>query len=256
MDNLMYDSLSSEYDRFVNWPSRLAIELPFLLEKLQEINAHQVLDAATGTGMHAIALAQLGFSTTGVDASPGMLERARLNAASASISIQFKRAAFGDLVGTFGSQSFDAMLCLGNSLPHVLSRSDLDLAVSDFAACLRRGGLLLIQNRNFDAVVARHERWMEPQCHSEANQEWIFQRFYDFDPDGLLTFNMITLKRSDGGNWSQQVTSSRLRPILKAELMHSLSSAGFSKLLPYGDMSGSDFNPETSPNLVLLAYLT
>jgi glycine/sarcosine N-methyltransferase len=207
MENSMYDTLSSDYDRFVNWPARLANELPFILEKLHEINARQVLDAATGTGMHAIALAQLGFSTTGADNSPGMLARARLNASSAGVKIQFKIASFGSLAGAFGGQSFDALLCLGNSLPHVLSRPDLDKAVSDFAACLRPGGLLLIQNRNFDRVIAHHERWMEPQSHSEADTEWIFERFYDFEPDGHLTFNMITRQRSGGEKWIQQVTS-------------------------------------------------
>ncbi len=255
MENSMYDALSSDYDRFVNWPSRLAIELPFILEKLQQFNARQVLDVATGTGMHAIALAQLGFSTIGADNSAGMLARARMNATSAGVSTRFELAGFGKLADTFGSQSFDALLCLGNSLPHMLSRPELDKAAADFAACLKPGGLLLVQNRNFDAVVGNHDRWMEPQSYSEAETEWIFQRFYDFEPGGLVIFNMVTLKRSAGGNWVQQVTSSSLRPILKDELMDSLTTAGFTRLTPYGDMTGSDFDPETSPNLVLLARL-
>ena len=59
----MYETLSSDYDRFVDWPSRLALELPFITNKLQVNNARTVLDAAAGTGMHAIALEQQGLSS-------------------------------------------------------------------------------------------------------------------------------------------------------------------------------------------------
>ena len=57
------------------------------------------------------------------------------------------------------------------------------------AACLRPGGTLLLQNRNFDAVMAEKNRWLGTQSHQEDEQEWLFLRFYDFDPDGLITFN-------------------------------------------------------------------
>jgi hypothetical protein len=131
----------------------------------------------------------------------------------------------------------------------------LEQALHDFASCLKPGGLLIIQNRNFDAVMTHRERWMEPQTHSEQNTEWIFQRFYDFDPDGLLTFHMVTLKRTDLGGWSQKEVSSRLRPILKADLVSALLTSGFTSQQSYGNMAGAAFDPETSGNLVISARL-
>jgi len=249
----VYDALSADYDRFVNWQGRLAIELPFIIEKLGEAQAKLILDAATGTGMHAIALAQCGFAASGADLSKGMIERARVNARSAGVQVRFETAGFGQLVKVFGKHTFDGMLCLGNSLPHLLSLPELSVALVDFANCLRKGGLLLIQNRNFDAVMAQHERWMEPQSHSEGETEWVFQRFYDFDPDGLLTFNMVTLKRIGRAGWSQSTTSSRLRPLLNDELVSCLEAVGFMSVKTFGDMAGTAFDPETSPNLVVLA---
>ena len=251
----MYDSLSSDYDRFVNWQNRLAVELPFILDQLKAIATRSVLDAATGTGMHAIALAQLGYQATGVDISRGMIERARVNAASAGTKVKFEVAGFGSLSKTFEPHTFDALLCLGNSLPHLLTTDELNTALLDFAACLHPGGLLLIQNRNFDAVMAQHERWMEPQSHSEAEAEWIFQRFYDFDPDGLLTFNMVTLMRPASGVWSQKVVSSRLRPILKDDLIKALYEANFEGITAFGNMAGATFDPYKSGNLVVRAKL-
>jgi 2-polyprenyl-3-methyl-5-hydroxy-6-metoxy-1,4-benzoquinol methylase len=253
MEHLMYDSLSSDYDRFVNWQKRLAIELPFIIQQLQQINARSILDAATGTGMHAIALAQLGYQTAGADISTGMIRKTRTNAISAGVQVQFEVAGFGALAHTFGMHSFDALLCLGNSLPHLLSRPELDAALLDFATCLKPGGLLMIQNRNFNAIMSHHDRWMEPQSHTEPGAEWIFQRFYEFDPDSLLTFNMVTLKREDQGNWTQKVDSSRLRPLLQDELVSALMEAGFVSLVSYGNMSGDAFDPETSGNLIITA---
>jgi len=250
----MYNELSVDYDRFVNWQNRLAVELPFLIQQFQKINARLVLDAATGTGMHAIALAQLGYQAAGADISPGMIEKARRNAASANVQVRFEVAGFGALADGFGKHSFDALLCLGNSLPHLLTRGELEAAQRDFAACLKPGGMLIIQNRNFDLVMDRHERWMEPQSHSEAGMQWIFQRFYDFDPDGLLTFNMVTLKCQENGSWSQKVVSSRLRPLLEGELVSALDQAGFTDTVTCGNMNGDAFNPASSGNLVVITH--
>lgn len=249
----MYDAISSDYDRFVSWQGRLALELPFIIEKLQEVNARRVLDAATGTGMHPIALAQCGFATAGADSSQGMVDRARENASSAGVQVHFEKAEFGSLASAFGKATFEAVLCLGNSLPHLLSLADLSAALVDFAACLKTGGLLLVQNRNFDAVMAQHARWMEPQAHTDGEKEWVFLRFYDFDPDGLLTFNMITLKRTSTGSWTQSLATSRLRPLLKDELISSLQAVGFGDIRVYGNMAGAPYDFTTSPNLVVSA---
>ncbi len=249
----MYDTLSADYDRFVNWQGRLEIELPFIIDKLRAVNAKAILDAACGTGMHAITLAQCGFVAHATDISQGMVDKARANAISAGAQVQVEKAAFGHLADVFGRGTFDALLCLGNSLPHLLSRAELFTALVDFAACLAKGGLLVLQNRNFDALLAHQERWMEPQACSESDAEWVFLRLYDFDPDGLLTFNMVTLKRIDGGSWTQSITTSRLRPLLMDELVRTLEAANFTDIQLFGDMTGTPFDPVTSPNLVILA---
>ena len=250
----MYDELSSDYDRFVNWPSRLALELPFLHTELSQNGARRVLDSACGTGQHAIALAKLGFEVVGTDASAPMIEVARKNAAGQS-GIRFRVAAFGHMHAAVGG-GFDAVLCLGNSLPHVLERESVGEALVDMATCLRPGGLLIIQNRNFDRVVTRKERWMEPQSRSEGDHEWLFLRFYDWEPDGLVGFNMVTLRRQGSGPWSQRVSHSLLRPQLRGELESALTSAGFAQTRAYGDLAGSAFDPLSSGNLVIVGALS
>jgi len=268
----MYDALSVNYDRFVNWQSRLEVEMPFIERELKKVNARRVLDAACGTGKHAIALAQRGYDVAGADLSAGMVARAGVNASLAGVEILFTTAGFSELAKTFAvdnsqnskltgtTDGFDALLCLGNSLPHVLTSTDLDLALLNFSACLRPGGLVLIQNRNFDAVMSRRERWMEPQTHLEDGMEWLFLRFYDFEkptelsPDGLITFNIITLQRSGTNPWTQQVTSTSLHPLRQAEIRGALIRAGFHSIESSGNMTGAAFDLEASGNLIITAF--
>ena len=213
----MYDSLSADYDRFVNRENRLAFEMPFIEDQLhlvsQGSHSIRILDAACGTGKHALALASHGYQVSGADLSAGMIEKAVSNARTAKIDVVFRKAGFGELSRYY--HDFDALLCLGNSLPHISGSSELVETLIDFGTCLRPGGLLLIQNRNFDAVMASQERWMTPESYLSDEGEWLFVRFYDFDQDGLITFHVITLARENGKSWRQEIDHTRLYPILK-----------------------------------------
>lgn len=262
----MYESFSADYDRFVDWDERLKGELPFIKSQLQAVHAQRVLDAACGTGMHTLALARRGYEAVGTDASEEMIDRARANAAEAGrMDVRFEVVGFGELSESLGSSpaphgeqqgntsTFDAILCLGNSLPHVLTPDHLSITLSDFVTSLRPGGLLLIQNRNFNAVLADYDRWMGPQSHHDGKTDWLFLRFYDFDPDGLLTFNVLRLKRRERGDWEQEVGSTRLWPLTEQELMPAIRRAGFDDVTRYGDMKGAPFNAANSPNLVIAA---
>lgn len=251
----MYEAFSLDYDRFVDWPGRLRFELPFLEAQLITAagQGSRVLDAACGTGWHAIALAQRGYRAAGADLSPAMIERARHNAAGAGVEVRFEAAGFGSLKGTFGVGTFDALLCLGNSLPHLLNDEELQAALFDFHRTLVPGGQLILQNRNFDQVLANRQRWMEPQASRDGDAEWLFLRFYDFDPDGLITFNILTLQRTGDSSWTQQVHTTRLRPLLHSDLNAALQAAGFTSLQAYGSLGGEPFDPATSGNLVITA---
>ncbi len=248
----LYDEFSADYDRFVDWAGRLQVELPFIEERLLAVGARRVLDAACGTGAHALALAERGYQVIGADPSTGMIDRARQVATDRGLDVDFVVAGFGQMAALAGN-SFDAVLCLGNSLPHALSSESLQDTLLDWASCLRSGGLLLIQNRNFDAIVSQSLRWTEPQSHREGDEEWIFLRFYDFVGDGLLNFHVVTLHRRDLAEWEQRISSTQLRPILRADLLEALQKSHFDHGGVWGDMQGQLFAEVRSPNLVIAA---
>jgi SAM-dependent methyltransferase len=261
MDTTTYDDFSQDYDRFVNWPSRLAAEIPFLEQLLSQVKTDDdqplsILDAACGTGMHAIELARRGYRAAGADYSQGMVETARMNAKTSSVKVLFKQAGFMEIRDSFKKEDifpFDAITCFGNSLPHLNRQTEINEALADFAACLRPGGMLVLQNRNFDAVLARRERWIGPQSCTENGNDWLFLRFYDFDLDGLITFNIVRLKREAGAEWKQAVSTVRLYPLIKEELLQMLEETGFVEVRSYGMMEDTLFDPLKSENLVISA---
>jgi len=257
-DTNMYDQFSKDYDRFVNWEARLSSEIPFLSDQLNALQAGSgrsvtVLDAACGTGRHVIALSDLGFECAGADFSKSMVEKARSNGNEAGHEIVFKQAGFGALSDVFGEESFDGVICLGNSLPHVLDESGLAAALGDFRRVMPLGGKLILQNRNFDQVLAEQSRFMTPQTYREGSRTWVFARFYDFDPDGRLTFNIQILSSLNGEDFSQQVISTRLWPMKRALLLSFLRAAGFGKFELFGNLEGDDYDERQSGNLVIVA---
>ncbi|MBU1748701.1 MAG: methyltransferase domain-containing protein [Chloroflexi bacterium] len=254
----LYDTLSAHYDRFVNWEARLAHELPFLLAvlELERAGAARVLDVACGTGQHAIALAQRGYQVTGTDLSAPMIEQARRNATAVDAPVRFLVAGFGEQAQVAGT-GYDAVLCLGNGLPHVLTADDLRATLADFAAVLpspawvgRPGGVLVLQVRNYARIMACRERFIGPQ----GDEGQSFVRFHDFDAPGpgLITFNMVVLTRRDDG-WDQRVESTVLRPVFRDELAGLLAEAGFSDAAFYGGLDGSTWDPAASEDLVVVA---
>lgn len=254
----MYDKLASIYDYFVNWKSRLAYELPFLEQQLRTLGEDpsqiRVMDTACGTGHHAIALAKLGFQMYGSDLFPEMVSLADANAKAAGEQVSFRTAGFGRISESFGQPGeFDAVLCLGNSLPHVDSNEDLKKTLQDFKQLLRSGGMLLLQMRNFDLVMGEKKRWMEPQTVKDGATEWLFLRFYDFEADGKIQFNILSLHREENAHWQTQLTSTHLLPIHSEQLKKELGALGFRDIQLFGNLAAEPYAANSSADMVLIA---
>jgi len=250
---MFYDVLSSNYDQFVNWNSRLESEIPFLKKVLTANKVSSVLDSACGTGMHAIALAKLGFQSYGCDLSEPMIQIAKKNAEHESAEVKFFPAGFGEIADRADGFSYDSVICLGNSLPHVRDSSELTTTLLDFGKVLNQNGTLILQNRNFDSVMDLKERWLDPQYSQQDGTETLFHRFYDFNPDDTITFNMLVTSRKDGEGWRQSVIATRLFPLRSNLMENVLLSTGYRDLQFFGDLAGNTFDKKTSPNCVIVA---
>jgi SAM-dependent methyltransferase len=278
-----YDALAPMFDVMTDWEARLSSEGPFLRQVLHESGAVRVLDAACGSGGHALALARWGYDVAGADASPVMIELAQQKAAQAGLDVPFvvsDLAALGSKPGLQASAGlrsphpgdrpeapvqesaanakhalYDAVLCLGNSLPHLLTQEDLVAALRGMAGVLRPGGLLLLQNLNYDLRWVRQPRWFAAQGGEMEGRQVLVWRFADYDlPRGRIEFHIALFRRGESG-WRVDVHTTPQRPLFRADLLIGLAEAGFGEAQSYGGMKTppEPFDIDRSGDLVVVA---
>jgi SAM-dependent methyltransferase len=116
----LYDRFAAGYDLMTDWEARLKSEAGFLRQLFERFQVHTVLDAACGTGQHAIEFARWGLEVTGTDLSGPMIDRARENAGA--LPVRFLVVGLGEHRQK-AAGPFDAVTCLGNSLPPCYARA-------------------------------------------------------------------------------------------------------------------------------------
>ncbi|MBD3167544.1 methyltransferase domain-containing protein [bacterium] len=242
-----YDEMAGIYDQMIRWKSRLERETPFLQRLFAERRIHRVLDLGCGTGKHARLFHKWGCEVVGVDASAKLLESAREQFKDDAENITFVHADFAEFVDKVKGP-FDAVLSLGNSLPHVRDEVELKQTLSSIYTLLKPEGVFVFQNRNYDRLLKTGERFLLPLTHRQADNEQIFFRFNDFK-DHKVQFNVVHFTRV-GEGWIHEVHSMDLEPIRQEVMESLLRESGFTALNFYGDFSGTPFDPETSADLV------
>lgn len=134
-----FGEFAEHYDAYTDHPLYeqwiLGIEQ---LAREHGLAGRRVLDAGCGTGKSFLPLLELGYSVTGFDPVPAMLDRA---AAKAAGRAQLVVADLRDLP-VLGS--FDLVLCLNDICNYLADPDDLRAAVSGLAANLAPGGLVVM----------------------------------------------------------------------------------------------------------------
>jgi SAM-dependent methyltransferase len=242
------------FDVMTDWQARLAGEAPFLRATLAEAGARSVLDAACGSGGHALALAGWGFAASGADPSPVMIELARQKTRAAGLEIPFAVAGFTELA-THLPGPFDAVLCLGNSLPHLLTQEELVAGLRGMAAVLRAGGFLVTQNLNYDLRWRKQPRWFAAQGGELDGAEVVVWRFADYLPEeGRIAFH-VALFRKGASGWQVEVHATPHRPLFATDLLAGLVDAGFVAPRAYSRLAlpAEQFDPAQSGDCVIVA---
>ncbi len=140
-----YARWARQYDREIN--PLIAIETPYVEQILAELRMEQVLDAATGTGRHALRVAQRGARVAAIDQSPEMLAEARAAAVRHGLDIDFRLGSLDEPL-PYEDAQFDLVIC-ALALCHV---ANLRGAVREFARVLRPGGAVLVTDFHPDCV--------------------------------------------------------------------------------------------------------
>jgi SAM-dependent methyltransferase len=182
-----------------------------------------------------------------------MLRLAERNSSAAGVAVEFFKAGLTDVGRKAGREKFDAVVCLGNSLPHLPTQRELDRAMRSIKQALAPGGVFVSQIRNYDKIVAENLRFMPPTSAEWEGKECVFFRMLDIHSPRRVDFHIIRFLR-ESGKWSYKVQTTRLRPILKKHMDAALGRAGFKNIRHYADYSFTPFAVDKTLDLISVAW--
>lgn len=116
----------------------------------------RVLDVGCGAGREALALARMGFTVTGVDITPALLEEARRIAVDRALSIDFRLADGTTL--EFSDGGFDYVLLITQMIHHVPGKANRVRLLREAGRVARAEGRILLTYHDWD-IEKDHAEW-------------------------------------------------------------------------------------------------
>jgi SAM-dependent methyltransferase len=222
-----YDDLAAYY-HFVyeDWPRSIERQGDALATIIRGRvpAARTVADVACGIGTQSLGLAARGFEVTGSDVSTGAIARAREEASSRGLAIEF-RVDDMERLSTYENESADALIACDNALPHLLRDEQIAAALRRFREVLRPGGVCVISVRDYD-TIDRDPRRLVPY----GVREWDGRRvivFQTWEFDGPRYRLDMYFTFDDGTAVQTRVFRTMYYAISIARLMELAREAGF-----------------------------
>jgi SAM-dependent methyltransferase len=210
------------------------------------VSGRRVLDLACGTGGATVRLAAQGFQVTGVDLSPDMLGIARQKAAEAGVAVHFQQQ---DMSGLELDGPFDVVICLYDSLNHLLETERLRATFKGVDRLLTPGGLFIF---DFNTAFCLENDWGN-RVAEEHSATAMLMHLYSFDPATRIgTLELLCLSRQRGRDERFKEVHHE-RGYTREEVIEALDSAGLTVLQ---EMSFPDLTPprEDSSRLIYVAH--
>jgi SAM-dependent methyltransferase len=224
-----YDQLAPYYHLlFSDWEQSVARQGKVLCELLQHLGVapgEHVLDAASGIGTQTIGLIRGGYRVTASDISPGAVERLQAELTRLALPAQ---AQVDDLrtLSRIPSDSVSAVIAFDNSIPHLLSDTELLEAFRSCYRCLRPGGVAIFSVRDYAAIERVNTEVRPYGLRVEAGHRFLAVQVWEWDGDQYDLRLYLTWETPDG-ICKTQVLRSRYYAVSIDRLLSLLSQAGF-----------------------------
>jgi len=225
-----------KWDELIDWRARAESEGQFFIDILRARGKERILDVACGTGFHSVRLTEAGFDVTAADGSANMVAKAFQNGQERGLILKTAHADWRWLNRDIHGK-YDAIICLGNSFTHLHEENDRRRALAEFYAALKHDGILILDQRNYDAMLdqgfsTKHKYYYcGDQVSAEPSHvdEGLCRMVYSFPDGAQYTLNMC--------------------PIRKNYVRRLLNEAGFQRVRTYGDFQ--DAYAEDDPDFFI-----
>jgi 2-polyprenyl-3-methyl-5-hydroxy-6-metoxy-1,4-benzoquinol methylase len=148
-----YNDIAEYYDLiYADWEKSMRHHGAVISEMLGRGPRNtRVLDVSAGIGTQALPLASLGYEVVARDLSPGAVARLRREAQDRGLEIDAALADMRNVRSSVGGL-FDAVISFDNSIPHLLTDSDIVLTFRGLSKLLAPEGVILVSVRDYDQV--------------------------------------------------------------------------------------------------------
>ncbi|MCC8167454.1 MAG: class I SAM-dependent methyltransferase [Planctomycetes bacterium] len=222
-----------DYSRMAEWYDEIfpvaPAEMAFVNARLHD--RRRILDIGCGTGNKTVLLAPGRDDVVAIDADDGMIAAATTG--HPGPNIRYAVLDMADLAGHFPVSSFDAAVCLGNTLTHLAGPDSLRRFLDSLGRVLVPGGRFVAQILNYDRII---ENGVTDLPRIETAKV-VFTRRYDWR-DGLMHFVTDCLDKASG---TTDHGDTVLYPFRKNEIESLLADAGFAAPECFGAYDGSEW---------------
>lgn len=241
-----FDRWAEAYEALIDWPKRLAYEEPFFRQQFQACKAHRVLDAACGSGRHAEMFSTWGIDVTAMDLSPAMIAAAQARCGE-SPRLHWRVGDVRRPIEALGT--FDAIVCLGNSLALLAHSSEVLESLRALRTALRSGGRLIVHVLNLFRFHDGPPYWQKCVRTRLSYGERLLIK--GVQRCGTRGFVHLTAVSTDSPPKLESDCSELL--VLSAEQWCELfREAGLAEIGVFGDHENHPFAAESSPDIILV----
>ncbi len=237
-----YSNISDYYDDI--FPLNKS-QLTFVTNSIDEnSNYKNMLDIGCGTGGLPIGLYNYFDVIAAVDTNIEMLKIAKGKAKEKKID--FIAAGMLDLDTQFSNNTFDIVLCFGNTVAHLQTIADVELFFDKVRHLLTGGGKFLFQVINYDNILNNNILGL-PIIENEIVK---FERHYSLDTNNMLDFSTILTIKETGEVTNNSI---KLLPIRKIQIEKALRNVGFETVKSFSSFAKSEYKSDSLP-LVFECY--
>lgn len=178
------------------------------------------LDLGCGPGFQSIALANLGFEKiVAIDSSRALLDE--LNSQKGNLPIETTLADLRDFDRFAVAGSAEAIVCMGDTLPHLDNMQDVAGVFKKARDMLQPSGLLLLTFRDLSIELTGLDRFLPVH----ADNDRIMTCMLEYRSDVVLVNDLVHVRES--GGWTLRKSSYQKLRLSPNTLSDELTRLGF-----------------------------
>lgn len=221
-----YSSICKHYEYiFPYQPMHLSFIASLVSEDANDLD---VLDIGCSTGALAFEMAKKNWSVFAIDADQDMIEFAQAKKENGQAYPVFKHMLMQHISEVFQSESFNHIVCFGNTLVHLQSLKEIESFLKQTYDLLLPSGQLSFQILNYAYFLDQKI----PSLPLIENEKVKFERYYHYDDPNFVDFETKLEIKTDHN--SQVIQNNiKLFPITLDQVVDILNKIGFKDIQYY-----------------------